>query len=329
MQFHITTDEVPVRQRFELWNAAIFGTLAISVQPFADNDAPFRAQLAARVSGPLLHLDFDADGFGASRQSREIAHRRWDSYWVYRESGPGAWFRIAGQELTTTAGDLVIADADAPFETRADRYAHQLWLIPKTLLDPHLPALRRPLVMRLSRQDGVNALAESYLAALTHNWDELSEAEMGPIADTLGRLIGIVCGAAADAQPDAVRAGRLAEAMRFIDRHLADPDLSPAGVATALRISVRTLHAAFEQSGTSFARHVARRRLEECRAALLGNKGRAVTDIAFAWGFSSLSGFYRAFHAAFGMTPGDLRAVGRGKQGQGLCPWSPSGGFAP
>jgi AraC-like DNA-binding protein len=322
MQFHITTDEVPPRQRFDLWNAAIFGTLAISVQPFRDGDAPFRAQLAARVSGPLLHLDFDADGFGATRQHREIAHRHWDSYWVYRESGPGAWFRIGGEELTTTAGDLVIADADAPFETRADRYAHQLWLIPKAVLEPHLPVLGRPLVKHLSRQDGVSALAESYLAALTHNWHGLCEAEMGPVADTLGRLIGIACGAAAEAQPDALRVGRLVEVRRYIDRHLADPDLSPAGVAAALRVSVRTLHASFEQTGTSFARHVARRRLEECRAALLCDKGRSVTDIAFAWGFSSLSGFYRAFHAAFGMTPSDLRAAGRGKQGQGAAPGS-------
>ena len=36
---------------------------------------------------------------------------------------------------------------------------------------------------------------------------------------------------------------------------------------------------------------------------------RAVTDIAYAWGFGSLSSFYRAFHAAFGAAPGDCRAA--------------------
>jgi AraC-like DNA-binding protein len=132
---------------------------------------------------------------------------------------------------------------------------------------------------------------------------------MGSVADTLARLIGIACGAVAAEQSDAVRAGRLVEAKRYIDRHLADPDLLPASVAASLGISVRTLHALFEPTGTSFARYVLRRRLEECRTALLGNPRRAVTDIAFAWGFSSLSGFYRAFHAAFGMSPGDLRAM--------------------
>jgi len=131
----------------------------------------------------------------------------------------------------------------------------------------------------------------------------------GCVADTLGRLIGIACGAAVAEQAVAVGAARLIEARRHIDQHLADPDLSPASVAAALRISVRALHLLFEPCSTSFARTVLRRRLEQCRSALLNDLDRPVTDIAFAWGFSSLSGFYRAFRAEFGMPPGDLRAA--------------------
>jgi AraC-like DNA-binding protein len=120
---------------------------------------------------------------------------------------------------------------------------------------------------------------------------------------------------AAVAQPDAVRAGRLVAAKRHIECHLAEPDLSPATVAAAPHISVRTLHLLFEPTGTSFAHHVLRRRLEECRAALLAGPARAVTDIAFAWGFNNLSSFYRAFQAAFGMSPGDLRASMQDQRG--------------
>jgi len=72
-------------------------------------------------------------------------------------------------------------------------------------------------------------------------------------------------------------------------------------------IAVRTLHLLFEPSGSSFGRYVLRRRLDECRAALLADPSRPVTDIAFAWGFNSLSHFYQAFHAAFGTAPGDIR----------------------
>ncbi len=312
MQLHITTDDVPEQHRLDFWNATIFSTLAISVQPLPDAEGPYQGRFSARSSGPLLNCSFDSDGFRAMRQSREIAHRQWDGYRVYRESSAGVWFRIGGQEFVSSAGDLIIADADAPFEALpAGRYSDESWLLPKVLLDPHLPALGRPLLRRLSGRHGVDALAASYLDALTQNWDTISEATMGPVVDTLARLVGIACGATADDQPDAVRAGRLAEVKRHTDRHLAVHDLTPAMVAAALGISLRTLHQLFEPTGTSFARYVLRRRLEECRAALLASPSRPVIDIAFAWGFSSLSTFYRAFQNAFGTTPGDLRITSR------------------
>ncbi len=205
-----------------------------------------------------------------------------------------------------------MGDTDITSDTHpAGRYKHDLWVLPKALIDPHLPALARPQVVQLSGRNAVDGLAASYLDALMRNWDNIPEQTMGPVADTLARLIGIACGAVAAEQFDAVRAGRLVEAKRHIDRHLADPDLSPASTAAALRISVRALHALFEPTGTSFARYVQQRRLEECRAALLNNPTRPIIDIAFAWGFNSLSGFYRAFHAAFAMSPGDLRAAMR------------------
>jgi hypothetical protein len=260
MRLDVTTDDVPERERFDRWNAAVFSALAVTVQPSPDAEEPFRGAFCARTSGPLWNYSFSADGFGATRQSREFAHRHWNSYWIYRESGPGAWFRIAGQELVTTTGDVVVADADALFETRADRYTHELWMVPKPLIDPHLPALTRQLVARLSGHGGVNALAESYLGALTRNWDDIPEAAMGQVTETLGRLIGIACGAAVAEHSDAVGAARLAQARRYIDRHLADPDLSPASAAAALQISVGALHLPFEPTGASFARTAAVRR---------------------------------------------------------------------
>lgn len=135
------------------------------------------------------------------------------------------------------------------------------------MIDPHLPALGRPLLMRLSGREGVEAFAATYLETLTPNWDYLPETTTTPVAGTLSRLIGVACDSAAVEQPDAVRVGRLAGAKRHIDRRLADRDLSPASVAAALGIAVRTLHVLFEPSGTSFARYVLRRQLKECRAA--------------------------------------------------------------
>jgi AraC-like DNA-binding protein len=313
MRFDVSTDDAAERDRFPLWAGAVHSTLGLDAEPAPGAPLPFRGKLSGRSSGPLLHLSVAADTHRiAHRPLYGGAQRLLDGYRIYREASVGAWFRVAGVEGITRTGDLVVYDTKLPLETRPlDGYLLEMWLVPRALLEPHLPALGRPLMTVLSGRAGVEALAVSYLDALTRNWDSLSESSMGLAADTLARLIGIACGAVAAAQPDAVRAGRLAEARRHIERHLADPSLSPAGVAAALGISTRTLHAMFEQTGSSFARTVQRRRLEECRAALVSCSQRAVTDIAFAWGFTSLSGFYRAFQAAFGTAPGDLRAASR------------------
>ena len=313
MRLEITTDDVPERDRFALWQGAVSSTLAITAHPLPDTAGAFSARFTARSVGPLLNCSFRGDGFQAVRQSREISSRQWHSYRIYREYSAGVWFRIAGEECISTTGDLLIADADAPFEARpTDRYFDESWLVPKALLDPHLPARGRPRLMRLSGRSGVASLAASYLETLTCAWDTIPAIAIGSVADTLARLIGVTCGTLAEDQPDSVRAGRLVAAKAYINQHLAEPDLSPAGVAAAMGISVRTLHLLFEPTGSSFTRHVLRRRLEECRTALLANPTRPVTDIAFAWGFNSLSGFYRAFQAAFGAAPGDVRLAARG-----------------
>ena len=138
-------------------------------------------------------------------------------------------------------------------------------------------------------------------------WDQLDDAAMEAAAGILCRLLGVALGVRPDAAPEAVAAGRLAAAKRHVEARLADPRLNAASAAAALRVSERTLESVFAQAGLSFAAYVRRRRLEQCREALLVHPARSIADVAFAWGFNSLSSFYRAFVAEFGMSPGDLR----------------------
>jgi AraC-like DNA-binding protein len=237
------------------------------------------------------------------RLTRDISRHPRLSCSIYREAGQGAWFRRAGHEFTTAPGDFVI-------ETRplGDGYAHDVWLLPKLGLVPYLPASKRPILQKLSATHAIGKLLSAYLDAMERESARMSPETIDRVVDNLCRLVGIAFGAAAGGKPDAPREARLAHAKEHIDLHLADSSLSPASVAATLGISLRTLHGMFEQTGTSVARHILQRRLEQCHATLLDDRSRSVTDIAFAWGFNSLSGFYRAFQAAFGTSPGDVRA---------------------
>jgi AraC-like DNA-binding protein len=242
-----------------------------------------------------------------SRGLPEIRQRSLED-WIclYQEVSDGAAFQHAGNEYTTRPGDLLLTDPTIPISGRP-RSAHDYrrWLLPRAWIEPHLSSGRRPLSAQFSGSHGINGLMQAYLRAL----NECDNAELPGVIDNFCRLLALACGGGAGDQRAATRAAKLRQVMDYIALHLSEPDLTPASVAAAMKISVRQLHLLFQPTGTSFAEHVLGRRLEECRAMLESPSARArsVTDIAYAWGFNSLASFYRAFGQRFGVSPGMVR----------------------
>jgi AraC-like DNA-binding protein len=95
----------------------------------------------------------------------------------------------------------------------------------------------------------------------------------------------------------------------FVEKHLQNPELSPAMVASALGISSSYIDKLWQGENTSLMRYVWTRRLEQCRQELCKPARSAddITRIAFRWGFSELSHFSRVFKARFGLSPRDYR----------------------
>ncbi|MFF9019764.1 helix-turn-helix domain-containing protein [Streptomyces eurythermus] len=65
----------------------------------------------------------------------------------------------------------------------------------------------------------------------------------------------------------------------------------------------------FRQQGETVAASIRRRRLERCRADLTDPRvrQRPISAAAARWGFLRPADFSRAFRAAYGVTPGELR----------------------
>jgi AraC-like DNA-binding protein len=114
------------------------------------------------------------------------------------------------------------------------------------------------------------------------------------------------------------RAAQLMRARRYILEHLADPDLSPSAIAQALRVSVRYLHLLFQDEGTSPARWILERRLEQAAGLLADPRqaGRSVTEIAFSTGFKDASHFTRVFKNQHGLGPREYRRDHIGSHGK-------------
>jgi AraC-like DNA-binding protein len=105
-----------------------------------------------------------------------------------------------------------------------------------------------------------------------------------------------------------------ADVRRYVRTHLQDPTLCPDTIAKAHAISVRALHALFEDSGESVAGLVRHERLLRCQEDLGRLSGGSVTEIAFRWGFRDAAHFSRVFKREFGLTPTEARheALGNG-----------------
>jgi AraC-like DNA-binding protein len=102
---------------------------------------------------------------------------------------------------------------------------------------------------------------------------------------------------------------RYGKARVFIRRHLTDPDLRPAIVASQLKIAERSLTRLFARQGTTVERTIWDERLAAARRDLLDPRlsDQSITEIAFSWAFSDAAHFSRRFSRAYGMPPSKFR----------------------
>jgi AraC-like DNA-binding protein len=101
------------------------------------------------------------------------------------------------------------------------------------------------------------------------------------------------------------RLGRLAPVVDHIEAH-ADRELTPEILARIAHVSVRTLHAAFQdQLGETPMAYVRKVRLDRVRADLLRSDPQrvGVTQIATRWGFMHLSRFAHKYRHQFNELP--------------------------
>jgi AraC-like DNA-binding protein len=109
------------------------------------------------------------------------------------------------------------------------------------------------------------------------------------------------------APADPARLGRLRPVVEYIENN-ADLPLSPTELARVGCMSVRTLHASFQQTfGESPMAYLRRVRLDHVRAELASGRdpGVRVTDVAMRWGFFHPSRFASQYRERYGELPSE------------------------
>jgi AraC-like DNA-binding protein len=320
MRVHFSTDELPPRDRISYW----CDFFAKQVHSFTPGEVPdvsaFRAEATGQVVGGFALLDIQTGLERARRTAADVARDKTEAFYIRRFRRRLIWkaaHRSTPVDLVHEPGDFCVSSTEWQFDAESKGAAwFGMLVIPHGALSPLLTGGRLARPFRLPAASPLGSLLGAALDAASAQVPLLS-AELGEaVLRNLSGLVALACGASDEGEErgrESLRATQFAAVKRHIESNLANPDLTPASAAAALRISVRQLHRLFELTGNSFARYVLRHRLLRCREAVAGatGTGRSVVDIAFGWGFNSMATFYRAFANEFGATPVALRAASR------------------
>lgn len=306
-----TTDSVPAHQRRTYWREALSRTFA-AVDVTVPDEVCSGTIRTSRL-GHLRVATVEGDPLCARRTPQLIAQGQ-DEHLVVKLLVRGvARVEQAGREVHLHPGEIVFCDMARPIRMEFHRpFQTKSLVLPRRLLGLRESDLQRLTATPFRPDTRLGSLLSPFLAQLVDSAATYPSATGEVLARHVVELLTVLVEErlhqVVDDTPSAARV-LLPRIQLFIDRNLADPDLTPEAIAQAHQISVRYLHRLFQTEDVTVGRWIQRRRLQECRRELAGRMaaGRTIAAVAHQWGFTSAAHFSRVFRAAYGMSPAEWR----------------------
>ena len=272
-----------------------------------------RGPVAWTALGDMLATEIDSDA--QARLARSAAARMHPPrFFLHLQLEGEGIVRQDGRDALLRSGDFTLCDGARHYEISCPSGSRMLVLAVHTAkLRRHVACPESLAATAMRAATGVSGLLSGFLRQC---WLQCRYSLDGESAEQIAAAVLDVLGAAyaqvprTHAECSSRGTAHRIRIISYIHAHLYDPDLSPAQIARACRITTRYLHYLFSDGEETVARYILARRLEASSQALLADsqRGRTVTAIAFDHGFNSATHFGRVFRAQFGMTPREFRA---------------------
>ncbi|MFD8013859.1 helix-turn-helix domain-containing protein [Streptomyces sp. NPDC058955] len=306
MRTVLSTDSLPPAAWAAAWQRAVRDHLApLRVAP-VEQASPGGA-LRARSLGYVRVVSAESGPLRFSRTSRLVGDVPDDAVVLAVQHRGTAALVQDGRSAVLTLGSMVLLDLRRAFVVeQRTAFGVTMCRVPRAALGPPGELTRLVTGAPLAPAPGTAEILGGLVAELTERSGPASPRVRERLAGHLADVLALVVEEAAeDTEPDHARHHLVPTVLRYIDRHLRDPDLTPTRIAEAHSISTRYLHLLFETEDATVSRLIQRRRLEECarELALPCRTPPSVSSLAARWGFQSPSHFSRAFKSVYGHSP--------------------------
>jgi AraC-like DNA-binding protein len=304
---HFSTSHLADRDRFAVWRESIAVLYDVAL-PDGRPAEEFQASIGAHLLEGLFvsNVSFSAQRF--FRDRRRVAADGIDHYQIqlYLKGGE------SNAEREMRPGDIQILDLGCEHLSHTQDSDSIVIMAARDSLRDVLPGSGPLHQTILRRETGSGGLLGDYMRSLAARLPSMTEAEANSAAQATSAVIGACFRPTADALAQArepIDCVVVDRAKRYIESHLASPELEPDAICRALGVSRSRLYTLFEVAG-GVARYIRTRRLlrayrELCHPA---RRAQSTGEIAYRWGFTSPAHFARLFRAAFGESPSDVRS---------------------
>ncbi len=310
-----TTKSLPPNLRREYWNDAICDAFTGLVTDSMDDDN-FQAELMSMALGDLTYARVKTTSSKVSHTMHHASKSKEKVFLLHLQFANESLNSQRGYEVFLKEGDFTLVDSESPYRVEFDDpISMGVMRIPYDALRERIPNPEDIIGHKFSGSNNISGLLSQMLRGF---WNQKNIISSRSIHHQFANNILDLLATSYQSQTsriissNSIRRLRYLQIKKFIDYNLSDPDLSPTKIARVFKITPRYMHRIYAEFGTgaeTVGQYMLSRRLEECAQQLhdIENSHMKITDIAFTWGFNSMTHFSRVFKEKYGASPRSFR----------------------
>jgi AraC-like DNA-binding protein len=311
MRTVFSTEGLPGQTCFRRWREVIHDRL-VPVEQKKLGDGSFQGRIEASDVGSLAISRVTQSALRTEATTETVRrHAKHDTVSVIVKTAGLSTVTQDGRHSVQRPGDIVVVDRRPAVLASSDGSQSYLLEVPRQRLETALGDPRRYAAVTMDGGAPGASVARTYLQELVRVGEALSP-DMAQRMASIGIdliIASLAEGLARDVPDDQRGHATVQRAKAYVETHLGEPSLDPAGLAAAMGVSLRRLQELFHARGRCVSEWIWERRLATAAERLADPAWAhvAIGAVSYHCGFASQAHFSRRFREQFGLPPSEFR----------------------